>query len=156
MAARSWNRFSCCLGGDGGVAEDEDRAPRRRIARRGKGSPRSSSSRMSFTSLSSSGTLSPEDLSLTLSGSNLHAFTYAELRAATANFSRANYLSCGGFGPVYKGVVDDKLRPGLAAQAVAVKYLDLDCGTQGHKEWLVSAKQSASCAQLCLAMHAPA
>ena len=104
---------------------------------------------MSFKSLSSSGTLSPEDLSITLSGSNLHAFTYAELHKATGSFSRANYLGCGGFGPVYKGAVDDKLRPGLAAQAVAVKYLDLDCGTQGHKEWLVSAKQS-------LTMHAPA
>lgn len=121
--------------------DDEYCVSQRRIMCRGKkgGSPRSSSSsssRMSFTSLSSSGTLSPEDLSLTLSGSNLHAFTYAELRTATANFSRANYLGCGGFGPVYKGAVEDKLRPGLTAQAVAVKYLDLDCGTQGHKEWL--------------------
>ncbi|KAI4990551.1 hypothetical protein ZWY2020_038914 [Hordeum vulgare] len=77
---------------------------------------------MSFKSLSSSGTLSPEDLSITLSGSNLHAFTYAELRTATGSFSRANYLGCGGFGPVYKGAVDENLRPGLAAQAVAVKY----------------------------------
>ena len=83
------------------------------------------------------------DLSLAASNSNLHAFTYAELRAATAGFSRSRYLGCGGFGPVYKGAVDDKLRPGLAAQAVAVKYLDLECGTQGHKEWLVSAEQSA-------------
>jgi hypothetical protein len=130
-----------CCGGGAAVHDDDDSAPRRRrIARRGD-SPRSSS-RMSFTSLSSSGTLSPEDLSLTLSGSNLYAFTYAELRAATGSFSRANYLGCGGFGPVYKGAVDDGLRPGLAAQDVAVKYLDLDCGTQGHKEWLVSAKQS--------------
>jgi hypothetical protein len=101
---------------------------------------------VSFTSLSS-GTLSPEDLSLTLSGSNLHAFTYAELRASTANFSRANYLGSGGFGPVYKGTVDDELRPGLPAQSVAVKYLDLECGTQGHKEWLVSGKQSPYCWQ---------
>uniref|UniRef100_A0ACD5YFW1 Uncharacterized protein n=1 Tax=Avena sativa TaxID=4498 RepID=A0ACD5YFW1_AVESA len=139
MAAQSWSPFSCCVGG-GAVADDyNDECPSpRRIRRRGKRSPAgsSSSSRMSLRSLSSSGTLSPEDLSLTLSGSNLHAFTYAELRAATANFSRANYLGSGGFGPVYKGTVDDKLRPGLAAQAVAVKYLDLECGTQGHKEWL--------------------
>ena len=83
--------------------------------------------------------MSPEDLSMKLSGSNLHSFTYAELRVATRNFSRANYLGCGGFGPVYKGAVHDRLRPGLAAQAVAVKYLDLECGTQGHKEWMVSA-----------------
>ncbi|KAM3257483.1 hypothetical protein ACQJBY_049657 [Aegilops geniculata] len=141
MAVKSWNPFSCCVGG-GRVADDDNNCKRRIGRRRGKGCPRSSS-RMSFKSLSSSGTLSPEDLSITLSGSNLHAFTYAELRAATGSFSRANYLGCGGFGPVYKGAVDDKLRPGLAAQPVAVKYLDLDCGTQGHKEWLVSAEQSA-------------
>ncbi|KAL5206193.1 hypothetical protein ABZP36_034402 [Zizania latifolia] len=132
MAAQPWRSFLCCAGGFSG--DDDDSVPRRRIARRGD-SPRSSS-RMSLTSLSSSGTLSPEDLSLTLSGSNLHAFTYSELRGATGNFCRANYLGCGGFGPVYMGAVDDSLRPGLAAQQVAVKYLDLDCGTQGHKEWL--------------------
>uniref|UniRef100_A0ACD5Y1K4 Uncharacterized protein n=1 Tax=Avena sativa TaxID=4498 RepID=A0ACD5Y1K4_AVESA len=139
MATRSWSPFSCCVGG-GAVADDyDDEYPSPRgIRRRGKGSPAgsSSSSRMSFRSLSSSGTLSPEDLSLTLSGSNLHAFTYAELCTATANFSRVNYLGSGGFGPVYKGAVNDKLRPSLAAQEVAVKYLDLECGTQGHKEWL--------------------
>ncbi|CAM0907152.1 unnamed protein product [Alopecurus aequalis] len=129
MGRRSWwNPFSCCFG-RGAVAEA--RSPRRRIGRKVRISPR-----MSFKSLCSSGTMSPEDLSLTLSGSNLHAFTYAELQVATANFSRANYLGCGGFGPVYKGAVDDKLRPGLVAQAVAVKYLDVDGGTQGHKEWL--------------------
>ncbi|XP_062199533.1 serine/threonine-protein kinase RIPK-like [Phragmites australis] len=134
MAGQSWKPFLCCVGR--GVVDDDDSTPRRRqITRRGKDSPRSSS-RKSFTSLSSSGTLTPEDLSLTLSGSNLHAFTYAELRAATGNFSRANYLGCGGFGPVYKGAVDDDLRPGLRAQAVAIKYLDLEGGTQGHKEWL--------------------
>ncbi|KAF7065518.1 hypothetical protein CFC21_071614 [Triticum aestivum] len=126
MAAQSWNPFSCCARG-AALDDDDDYESRRGD----KGSPRSP-----LKNLTSSGTLSPEELSLTLSGSNLHAFTYAELRAATASFSRANYLGCGGFGPVYKGAVDDKLRPGLAAQAVAVKYLDLECGTQGHQEWL--------------------
>ncbi|XP_047049078.1 serine/threonine-protein kinase RIPK-like [Lolium rigidum] len=130
MAAQAWNPFSCCV--RGAVTTDDDDSSYRRRRRNGSSK---SSSRMSFTSLSS-GTLSPEDLSVTLSGSKLHAFTYVELRAATANFSRANYLGSGGFGPVYKGTVDDKLRPGPAAQAVAVKYLDLECGTQGHKEWL--------------------
>uniref|UniRef100_A0A453KTZ5 Protein kinase domain-containing protein n=1 Tax=Aegilops tauschii subsp. strangulata TaxID=200361 RepID=A0A453KTZ5_AEGTS len=126
MAAQSWNPFSCCV--RGAAVDGDDHCESRRG---NKGSPRSP-----LKNLSSSGTLSPEELSLTLSGSNLHAFTYAELRAATASFSRANYLGCGGFGPVYKGAVDDKLRPGLAAQPVAVKYLDLECGTQGHQEWL--------------------
>lgn len=38
---------------------------------------------------------------------------------------------------MYKGFIDDKLRPGLKPQVVAVKVLDLD-GKQGHREWLVS------------------
>ena len=49
-----------------------------------------------------------------------------------------NFIGSGGFGPVYKGYIDDKLRPGLKEPHVAVKSLDLD-GLQGHREWLVSA-----------------
>lgn len=55
--------------------------------------------------------LSPEDVSLTLWGSNLHSFTYVELRAATANFSRANYLCCGWFGPVYRALMSSQSNP---------------------------------------------
>ncbi|CAI0419068.1 unnamed protein product [Linum tenue] len=44
-----------------------------------------------------------------------------ELQKVTANFSRSNYLGEGGFGTVFKGFVDPKLRPGLKAQPVAVK-----------------------------------
>ncbi|THU60923.1 hypothetical protein C4D60_Mb07t17830 [Musa balbisiana] len=92
--------------------------------------------RLSFSDLSNStGMLSPEDLSISLVGSNLHVFTLAELKAATQSFSSSNFLGEGGFGPVYKGFVDDKVKPGLKAQAVAVKVLDLE-GSQGHKEWL--------------------
>lgn len=76
-----------------------------------------------------------EDISNSFSGSKLHIFTFSELRVITHNFSRSNLLGEGGFGPVYKGFVDDKLRPGLDAQPVAVKSLDLD-GLQGHKEWM--------------------
>ncbi|RLM62052.1 serine/threonine-protein kinase [Panicum miliaceum] len=144
MAAQPWRSLLCCVGCGGGAPGEDDgpSSPRRRTAR---GRERqqlllpassSSASRVSLSSLGSSGPLTPEDLSLTLSGSNLHAFTYAELRGITAGFSRANYLGCGGFGPVYRGRVEDGLRPGLAAQEVAVKYLDPDCGTQGHREWL--------------------
>ncbi|KAJ6844942.1 serine/threonine-protein kinase RIPK-like [Iris pallida] len=85
--------------------------------------------------LSSSDVSSPEDLSLSLMGCDLHAFTLAELDAATAGFSEGNFIGEGGFGPVYKGFVDDRVRPGLAAQPVAVKLLDLE-GVQGHKEWM--------------------
>lgn len=76
------------------------------------------------------------DLSNSVIGLNLHIFTLAELKLITHNFSSINFLGEGGFGPVYKGFIDDKLRPGLVAQPVAVKRLDLD-GRQGHREWLV-------------------
>ncbi|XP_050215399.1 probable serine/threonine-protein kinase PBL12 [Mercurialis annua] len=76
-----------------------------------------------------------EDLSNSFAGPKLHIFTFSESRNVTQNFSRSNLLGEGGFGPVYKGFVDDKLRPGLVAQSVAVKSLDLD-GLQGHREWM--------------------
>ncbi|KAJ1430122.1 Serine-threonine/tyrosine-protein kinase, catalytic domain [Sesbania bispinosa] len=76
-----------------------------------------------------------EDLSISLAGSKLYTFTLEELREATHNFTWSNMLGEGGFGPVYKGFFDDKLRRGLKAQTVAVKRLDLD-GLQGHREWL--------------------
>lgn len=76
-----------------------------------------------------------EDISNSLAGSNLHVFTLAELKVMTQSFSSANFIGEGGFGPVHKGFIDDKLRPGLDPQPVAVKLLDLD-GLQGHREWL--------------------
>ncbi|KAH7572054.1 hypothetical protein ACOSP7_015056 [Xanthoceras sorbifolium] len=96
----------------------------------------SSFHRLSLLDLSnpSSTTLS-EDLSISLAGSNLHVFTLGELKVITQSFSSNNFIGEGGFGPVHKGFIDDKLRPGLKAQPVAVKLLDLD-GLQGHREWL--------------------
>ncbi|KAJ1295256.1 hypothetical protein BS78_01G209600 [Paspalum vaginatum] len=79
---------------------------------------------------------SPEDLSLSLAGSDVLAFTVEELRVATRDFTMSNFVGEGGFGPVYKGRIDDRVRPGVPQPlAVAVKLLDLE-GTQGHKEWL--------------------
>ncbi|KAE8688626.1 putative receptor-like protein kinase [Hibiscus syriacus] len=66
---------------------------------------------------------------------SLHVFTLKELELVTHKFSKSNLLGEGGFGPVYKGFIDDNLRPGLEAQSVAVKVLNLD-GTQGQREWL--------------------
>ncbi|KAG8643232.1 putative receptor-like protein kinase At1g72540 [Manihot esculenta] len=92
------------------------------------------SQRLSLSDLSNPGSsLSFSDFSSSIF--NLHVFTLKELQMVTHQFSKSNYLGEGGFGIVYKGFVTDKLRPGLKAQPVAVKVLDLD-GSQGHKEWL--------------------
>ncbi|GMI93679.1 PBS1-Like 33 [Hibiscus trionum] len=94
----------------------------------------SPSQRLSLNEFSHPGfPLSLSDLSNSLI--SLHIFTLKELELITHKFSKSNFLGEGGFGPVYKGFIDDNLRPGLNAQSVAVKVLDLD-GTQGHREWL--------------------
>ncbi|KAK4747002.1 hypothetical protein SAY87_026039 [Trapa incisa] len=93
--------------------------------------------RISISDLSnpSSITTLSEDLSVSLVGSNLFKFNIQEIKVITQSFSSSNFLGEGGFGPVHKGFIDDKLRPGLKAQPVAVKLLDLE-GLQGHREWL--------------------
>ncbi|XP_017700498.2 serine/threonine-protein kinase RIPK-like [Phoenix dactylifera] len=124
----SWRcLLTMCCGGD-----DEGPSVRpKKLAAKQK-----SLQRLSYSDLSNStGMLSPEDLSISLVGSNLYVFTLAELKVATQSFSTSNFLGEGGFGPVYKGFVDEKVKPGLKAQSVAVKLLDLE-GVQGHKEWL--------------------
>ncbi|KAB1670590.1 hypothetical protein ES319_1Z155300v1 [Gossypium barbadense] len=95
----------------------------------------SSFNRLAMLELSYPSTMLTEDLSTSLAGSNLHVFTLGELKVITQSFSSSNFLGEGGFGPVHKGFIDDKLRPGLKAQPVAVKLLDLE-GLQGHREWL--------------------
>ncbi|XP_021293647.1 putative receptor-like protein kinase At1g72540 [Herrania umbratica] len=97
-------------------------------------SKHSPSQRLSLSDISHPGSpLSLSDLSNSLI--SLHIFTLKELEVITHKFSKSNYLGEGGFGPVYKGFIDDNLRPGLKAQSVAVKVLDL-AGSQGHREWL--------------------
>ncbi|KAJ6705822.1 SERINE/THREONINE-PROTEIN KINASE ACTIVE SITE PROTEIN-RELATED [Salix purpurea] len=92
--------------------------------------------RLSFSDLSrSSSTRINEDLAQSF-GPDLFDFQLSELRAITHNFSSDFLLGEGGFGTVHKGYVDDNLRQGLKAQAVAVKLLDIE-GLQGHREWLV-------------------
>ncbi|KAK4269072.1 hypothetical protein QN277_022277 [Acacia crassicarpa] len=94
------------------------------------------SKRLSLSDLSDASSISiMSDISNSVLGSNLHVFTYKELQEITNNFSSSSVLGEGGFGKVYKGFIDDKLRRGLKPQVVAVKVLDLD-GKQGHREWL--------------------
>jgi hypothetical protein len=68
---------------------------------------------------------------------NVNIFTYNELRASTKNFRPDQILGEGGFGVVYKGVIDENVRAGFPSTQVAVKELNPE-GFQGDKEWLVS------------------
>ncbi|OWM65030.1 hypothetical protein CDL15_Pgr028748 [Punica granatum] len=97
--------------------------------------PMPSFRRLSFSDLShSSSTRINEDLAQSF-GPDLYDFQLSELRAITQNFSSHFLLGEGGFGTVHKGYIDENLRQGLKAQAVAVKLLDIE-GLQGHREWL--------------------
>ncbi|KAM7258693.1 hypothetical protein ACFE04_014434 [Oxalis oulophora] len=124
----SWKSFiTCCI-------LDDDNKNNKNTGTSIK--KQSSFQRLSLLDLSNpSTTFSEEYLSSSLVGSNLHVFTLQELKVITQSFSSSNFLGEGGFGPVHKGFVDDKVRPGLKAQPVAVKLLDLE-GLQGHREWL--------------------
>ncbi|TQE07605.1 hypothetical protein C1H46_006748 [Malus baccata] len=91
--------------------------------------------RLSFSDLSRSSSMRiNEDLAESF-GSDLYDFQLSELRAVTQNFSVKFLLGEGGFGTVHKGYIDENLRQGLKAQAVAIKLLDIE-GPQGHREWL--------------------
>ena len=68
--------------------------------------------------------------------SNLDIFTYEEMRLATKRFRPDQVLGEGGFGIVYKGVIDENVRPGYVKTEVAIKELDPE-GIQGDREWLV-------------------
>ncbi|CAL9164409.1 unnamed protein product, partial [Musa hybrid cultivar] len=76
-----------------------------------------------------------EDLRLTVGYGNVNIFTYSELSAATKNFRADQVLGEGGFGIVYKGIIDENVRPGFESTQVAVKKLNPE-GVQGDKEWL--------------------
>ncbi|KAG6607611.1 putative serine/threonine-protein kinase PBL23, partial [Cucurbita argyrosperma subsp. sororia] len=61
--------------------------------------------------------------------SSVQTFTFRQLCVATNNFSHHNLLGEGGFGRVYKGLID-------TTRQVAVKQLDPN-GYQGNREFLV-------------------
>uniref|UniRef100_A0A165ZQ96 Protein kinase domain-containing protein n=1 Tax=Daucus carota subsp. sativus TaxID=79200 RepID=A0A165ZQ96_DAUCS len=58
------------------------------------------------------------------------------MRLATKRFRPDQVLGEGGFGIVYKGVIDENVRPGYVKTEVAIKELDPE-GIQGDREWLV-------------------
>ncbi|XP_022756421.1 serine/threonine-protein kinase RIPK-like [Durio zibethinus] len=123
----TWRSIIPCCFSKGAVKPEAK--PKKEVAKQ------SSFTRLAMLDLSYPSSMLSEDLSTSLAGSNLHVFTLGELKVITQSFSSANFLGEGGFGPVHKGFIDDKLRPGLKVQPVAVKLLDLE-GLQGHREWL--------------------
>lgn len=87
---------------------------------------------------SSSTPLTPRnvgDLRQNPGNSNLDIFTYEEMRLATKRFRPDLVLGEGGFGVVYKGVIDENVRPGCNTTQVAIKELNRE-GYQGDREWL--------------------
>ncbi|KAL5836248.1 hypothetical protein ACOSQ4_015745 [Xanthoceras sorbifolium] len=67
--------------------------------------------------------------------SNVDIFTYVEMTLATKYFRPDFILGEGGFGVVYKGVIDESVRPGYLTTNVAIKELNRG-GFQGDREWL--------------------
>ncbi|VAI47432.1 unnamed protein product [Triticum turgidum subsp. durum] len=63
-----------------------------------------------------------------LKKTNIHLFSYKEIRRATNNFNHGNKLGRGGFGTVYKGTFGD-------GTAFAAKILSCE-SEQGIKEFL--------------------
>lgn len=58
------------------------------------------------------------------------------MRIATKRFRPDLILGEGGFGVVYKGAIDENVRPGCKTTQVAIKELNRE-GFQGDREWLV-------------------
>ncbi|KAG5564872.1 hypothetical protein RHGRI_000912 [Rhododendron griersonianum] len=67
--------------------------------------------------------------------SNVDVFTYKEMRLAIKHFRPYEVLGQGGFGVVYKGVIDESVRTGYKTTIVAIKELYPE-GFQGDIEWL--------------------
>ncbi|KAL9388568.1 hypothetical protein Peur_017173 [Populus x canadensis] len=59
---------------------------------------------------------------------NVHAFSFDELKVATNGFRSSNKIGEGGFGSVYKGVLQD-------GRIVAIKMLSAE-SMQGHREFM--------------------
>ncbi|KAJ8753100.1 hypothetical protein K2173_017635 [Erythroxylum novogranatense] len=66
---------------------------------------------------------------------NVDIFTYKEMTLATKHFRPDYILGEGGFGVVYKGIIDASVRQGYETTDVAIKELNPD-GLQGDREWL--------------------
>lgn len=68
----------------------------------------------------------------------LQVFTFKQLHSATGGFSKSNVVGHGGFGLVYRGVLND-------GRKVAIKLMD-QAGQQGEEEFKVEVR---SCYTFC-------
>ncbi|KAF8022167.1 hypothetical protein BT93_G2344 [Corymbia citriodora subsp. variegata] len=135
--SKSWRPLTakCCSAEDQTIFGNFSRCRPSRSDYSKNIAPMPSFRRLSFSDLSRSSSMRiNEDLALSF-GPDLYDFQLSELKAITQNFSSHFLLGEGGFGTVHKGYLDDSMRQGLKAQAVAVKLLDIE-GLQGHREWL--------------------
>ncbi|KAI3505418.1 hypothetical protein L1887_27547 [Cichorium endivia] len=136
-SSKSWQPFiaNCCSVEDQSVFNNFSRCRTSRSDFSKNVAPSPSFRHLSFSDLSQSSSIRiNEDIAHTF-GPDLFDFKLSELRAITQNFSNNFLLGEGGFGTVHKGYVDENMRCGMKAQAVAVKLLDIE-GLQGHREWL--------------------
>ncbi|KAG9148256.1 hypothetical protein Leryth_012219 [Lithospermum erythrorhizon] len=76
-----------------------------------------------------------KDLRISTGSSDIDIFSYEEMKLATKHFRPSEVLGEGGFGIVYKGVIDENVRRGYKSTRVAVKELDPE-SLQGDREWL--------------------
>ncbi|XP_074286799.1 putative serine/threonine-protein kinase PBL17 [Silene latifolia] len=66
---------------------------------------------------------------------NVDIFSYEEMKLATKHFRPDLILGEGGFGVVYRGMINDSVRRGYKSIEVAIKQLNPN-GFQGDREWL--------------------
>ncbi|KAG0469217.1 hypothetical protein HPP92_018545 [Vanilla planifolia] len=120
---------TCC----GANARDLPKLPKRRVAT--VSSPKTVSTSDTCRTTPPSPREDLSSLELIVSGTHLDVFSLEDLNRITRGFSNSNFVGKGGFGPVYRGCIDQKVQP----TRVAVKLLDHE-GLQGHKEWLAEVR----------------
>ncbi|KAL8261766.1 hypothetical protein R6Q59_025815 [Mikania micrantha] len=95
-----------------------------------------SSARVSWASVGRSELSDSLELLTQRRHNDLRVFKFSELKSATKGFNRTLMIGEGGFGCVYRGVVNaNDARDGDRCLDVAIKQLDRN-GFQGHKEWI--------------------
>ncbi|KAH6821430.1 Protein kinase superfamily protein [Perilla frutescens var. hirtella] len=120
------------------VEEDEHSQSRKKLSSNRTDTPRDSTHGKEGSVNSNTVVIIPKnvkDLRKGPGNGDLDIFTYEEMKLATKHFRPDQVLGEGGFGIVYKGVLDDNMRPGYKTTQVAIKELDPE-GLQGDREWL--------------------